>query len=163
MHEEELYSHRQSMVDELVASLSGILEVTMTKLARDVMTPDPVTVRAGATVKAALRLLDENDISSMPVVDSARRIRGVVSEADLIHDLVGPDQRLHEIPLAAPPHPVGWASLTTICRGPTSRCPAVAASVGRPAPGGLPIPAGPRRSTVSVTERPLSRCWPQSR
>lgn len=69
---------------------------------RQVMTPDPVTVSAGTTVKTALRLLDENDISSMPVVDAAGRICGVVSEADLIRDLVGPDQRLHEIPVADP-------------------------------------------------------------
>ena len=68
-----------------------------------VMTPDPVTVRAGTTVKAALRLLDENEISSMPVTDGRGRIQGVVSEADLIRDLVGPDQRLHEIPVEAPP------------------------------------------------------------
>jgi CBS-domain-containing membrane protein len=66
---------------------------------RQVMTPDPVTVRAGTTVKTALRLLDDNEISSLPVVDAKGRICGVVSEADLIHDLVGPDQRLHEIPL----------------------------------------------------------------
>jgi len=69
---------------------------------RQVMTPDPVTVRAGTTVKTALRLLDENEISSLPVVDANGRICGVVSEADLIHDLVGPDQRLHEIPVAEP-------------------------------------------------------------
>ena len=69
---------------------------------RQVMTPDPVTVRAGATVKTALRLLDDNDITSLPVVDAKGHIRGVVSEADLIHDLVGPDQRLHEIPLTEP-------------------------------------------------------------
>jgi CBS domain-containing protein len=70
-----------------------------------VMTRDPVTVRAGATVKTALRLLDEHDITSMPVVDKHGRIHGVVSEADLIHDLVGPDQRLHELRLTDLPPP----------------------------------------------------------
>ncbi len=74
-------------------------------IVRQVMTRDPVTVRAGTTVKTALRLLDENDISSMPVVDKRGRIHGVVSEADLIHDLVGPDQRLHEIPMTDPAPP----------------------------------------------------------
>ena len=67
---------------------------------RQVMTPDPVTVRAGSTVKVALRLLDENDVSSLPVTDEGGHVCGVVSEADLIRDLVGPDQRLHEIPIA---------------------------------------------------------------
>ncbi len=76
-------------------------------IVHEVMTTDPVAVRAGTTVKAALRLLDENQISSMPVVDIDGHIHGVVSEADLIRDLVNPDQRLHEIPLsnpAPPPH-----------------------------------------------------------
>ena len=71
-------------------------------LVREVMTTDPVIVRAGTTVKAALRLLDENYISSLPVTDEDGRVCGVVSEADLIRDLVGPDQRLHEIPIADP-------------------------------------------------------------
>ena len=50
-------------------------------LVRQVMTTDPVTVRAGTTVKVALRLLDENDISSLPVTDEHGRVCGVVSEA----------------------------------------------------------------------------------
>jgi CBS domain-containing protein len=77
-------------------------------LVRQVMTTDPVTVRAGTTVKVALRLLDENDISSLPVIDEHGRVCGVVSEADLIRDLVGPDQRLHEIPIADPPPSHGY-------------------------------------------------------
>lgn len=77
-------------------------------LVSQVMTADPVTVRAGTTVKVALRLLDENEVSSLPVVDANGRICGVVSEADLIRDLVGPDQRLHELPLAEPVPPHGW-------------------------------------------------------
>lgn len=74
-------------------------------IVRQVMTTDPVTVRAGTSVKDALRLIDENDISSMPVVDNSRRVVGVVSEADLIRDLVSPDPRLHEIPVANPAPP----------------------------------------------------------
>jgi CBS domain-containing protein len=77
-------------------------------LVRQVMTTDPVTVRAGTAVKVALRLLDENDISSLPVTDERGRVIGVVSEADLIRDLVGPDQRLHEIPVADPPPSQGY-------------------------------------------------------
>jgi CBS domain-containing protein len=79
-----------------------------TMLVREVMTPDPLTVRTGASLKTALRLLDENDISSLPVVDEDGRICGVVSEADLIRDLVGPDQRLHELPVTEPVPPQGY-------------------------------------------------------
>lgn len=69
-------------------------------LVGEVMTPDPVTVRAGTGVKAAIRLLDENDVTSLPVVDEDGCVCGVVSEADLIRDLVRPDQRLHVLTVA---------------------------------------------------------------
>lgn len=67
-------------------------------IARELMTTDPVTVRASTPVKAALALLDENDITSLPVVGADGAIVGVVSEADLIRDLVEPDPRSREIP-----------------------------------------------------------------
>jgi CBS domain-containing protein len=63
------------------------------------MTPNPLTVLSVTPVKTALRLLAENHITSMPVLDQAGRLHGVVSEADLIRDMVGPDARAHEIPL----------------------------------------------------------------
>lgn len=68
-------------------------------LVRELMTAEPVTVEPGTAVKTALALLDEHNVTSMPVVTPDGRIAGVVSEADLIHDLVGPDPRLHEIPV----------------------------------------------------------------
>ena len=39
-------------------------------IVRELMTVAPVSVRATATVKAALRLLDDNDITMLPVVMS---------------------------------------------------------------------------------------------
>ena len=68
-------------------------------LVQEVMTPQPVTVRTGSSVKDALVLMARHRITSLPVVNHAGKICGVVSEADLIRDRVGPDQRLHEIPL----------------------------------------------------------------
>jgi len=68
-------------------------------LVRELMTPNPLTVLSVTPVKTALRLLAENHITSMPVLDRAGRLIGVVSEADLIRDLVGPDARAHELPL----------------------------------------------------------------
>jgi CBS-domain-containing membrane protein len=73
-------------------------------LVRVLMTPDPVTVSPGTPVKTALRLLAEHEISAMPVLDRHGRLRGVVSEADLIRDLVSPDPRTHE--LAGPEEPL---------------------------------------------------------
>lgn len=67
-------------------------------IVKELMTTDPVTVRTHTTVKAALALLDEDDITSLPVVTTDGQICGIVSEADLIRDLVGADPRLHPIP-----------------------------------------------------------------
>lgn len=73
-------------------------------LVLELMTKDPVTIRADATVKSALELLDANGITSLPVTTAGGVIKGVVSEADLIRDLVGPDPRAHEIPVDDDPY-----------------------------------------------------------
>ncbi|MFJ8074456.1 CBS domain-containing protein [Streptomyces sp. NPDC096176] len=52
----------------------------------DLMTPDAVTVQRGTTFKEIARLLDEYDITAVPVVDDAHRPIGVVSEADLLRE-----------------------------------------------------------------------------
>lgn len=65
-------------------------------LVRDVMTSPAITVRDTATVKEATILLDRHAIAALPVVDGGGRLVGVVSEADVIRDLVLPDQRVHE-------------------------------------------------------------------
>ncbi|MDH2387899.1 CBS domain-containing protein [Streptomyces sp. HNM0663] len=50
----------------------------------DLMTPEAVVVQRGTTFKEIARLLDEYDITAVPVVDSDGRPLGVVSEADLV-------------------------------------------------------------------------------
>lgn len=49
----------------------------------DVMTPDVITVRADTTVNEIARLLTENRINAVPVVDDEFHVIGMVSEADL--------------------------------------------------------------------------------
>ncbi|HEX5086434.1 MAG TPA: CBS domain-containing protein [Nocardioides sp.] len=68
-------------------------------LARELMTPDPVTVTESTPVKTALGLLAEHRITSLPVVGRDGALHGVVSEADLIKDIVAPDRRAHEVPV----------------------------------------------------------------
>ncbi|MBU6462181.1 MAG: CBS domain-containing protein [Bradyrhizobium sp.] len=53
--------------------------------ARDVMISPVVTVRTGATVRDVARILLEKHISAVPVVDSAGKVVGIVSERDLMH------------------------------------------------------------------------------
>jgi len=69
-------------------------------LVRDVMTTQVVSVRPEARVKEAIQLLDDHQITAMPVVDAEGRLVGVVSEADVLRDALMPDRRTHEIPVA---------------------------------------------------------------
>ncbi|WP_079064526.1 CBS domain-containing protein [Streptomyces sp. NRRL F-4489] len=50
----------------------------------DLMTPNAVTVQRGTRIREIARLLDEYDITAVPVVDDDVRPVGVVSEADLL-------------------------------------------------------------------------------
>lgn len=49
-----------------------------------VMTPDPITIRADEPLSSAARLLEENEISGVPVVDENGGLVGVLSESDLV-------------------------------------------------------------------------------
>jgi CBS domain-containing protein len=70
----------------------------MTSLrARDLMTPDVITVPPETPVLAIARLLADRGISAVPVVDAQGQAIGVVTEADLIRRLAGEDDR-----------PAGW-------------------------------------------------------
>jgi CBS domain-containing protein len=67
-------------------------------LVREVMSNQAITVPLGTTVKSALAVLASAGITSVPVVTASGKLRGIVSEADLIRDAVSADSRLHEIP-----------------------------------------------------------------
>ncbi len=51
---------------------------------QDVMTTKVITVKGNTNLQEAARLLSENRISGMPVVDDANKVIGVISEADLL-------------------------------------------------------------------------------
>ncbi|MFE0590700.1 CBS domain-containing protein [Micromonospora echinospora] len=62
----------------------------------DVMTVDVVTVDGQTPYREVVDLLVRRGISAVPVVDGFRRVRGVVSEADLLHKVERagrPDER----------------------------------------------------------------------
>lgn len=50
----------------------------------DVMTPDPILVHADETLQAAARVLEENEISGVPVIDEDELLVGVLSDSDLV-------------------------------------------------------------------------------
>lgn len=61
--------------------------------ARDLMTPDVVTVPPETPVMAMARLLADRGISAVPVVDAAGKVLGIVTEADLVRRLAGEEDK----------------------------------------------------------------------
>lgn len=63
----------------------------MTKTIAEVMTPDPITVTPDTPLQEAVKILAENKIGGLPVVDSAGKLVGVISESDLMWQETGID------------------------------------------------------------------------
>lgn len=52
--------------------------------ASDIMTKQVVTLRQTATVREALRTLEEMDVRHLPIVDERRELVGMISDRDLL-------------------------------------------------------------------------------
>ena len=50
----------------------------------ELMTPDPIVIDESASVDDAVRLLEENEISGLPVVDRDGVLVGVISQTDIV-------------------------------------------------------------------------------
>lgn len=74
-------------------------------LVREVMTHRVVSVHPETSVKRAVQLLDEHQITAMPVIDGSGHLVGVVSEADVLRDVVLSDRRTagHSVEVTAAP------------------------------------------------------------
>ena len=59
--------------------------------AKDIMTKEVITIKPEATVKELAKLLTDNKISGVPVVDEDGNIAGIVTE----NDLISRNKRLH--------------------------------------------------------------------
>ena len=73
-------------------------------LVREAMTSPVVTIPPGATVRQAVRVLDEHEITALPVVDGGRLV-GIVSEMDLLRGEFEADPRAFARPVATPGTP----------------------------------------------------------
>ena len=51
---------------------------------KEIMTSPVVTVRADASMKSVVQLLEQKDFSGLPVVDDQDRVIGVISERDML-------------------------------------------------------------------------------
>jgi CBS domain-containing protein len=56
----------------------------MAAVVRDIMDPDPVTVRPETPVEEVVTALRRHELPGLPVVDQEGRVVGIVTEADLV-------------------------------------------------------------------------------
>ena len=56
----------------------------MTKLARDVMTPNPVCCTPTTTLVQVARMMLQNDCGQIPVIDSNATLIGVITDRDIV-------------------------------------------------------------------------------
>jgi CBS domain-containing protein len=56
----------------------------MTRLARDVMTPDPARCTVSTTVDEIAKLMVANNCGEIPIVDAADHVIGVVTDRDIV-------------------------------------------------------------------------------
>jgi acetoin utilization protein AcuB len=54
----------------------------------DVMTRDPVTIALDSTIQDALLLVRDHRVGAFPVVDASGKLRGILSDSDLLHAFI---------------------------------------------------------------------------
>lgn len=52
--------------------------------AKDIMTRDVISIRKGASIEQAVKLMAENHVSGLPVVDVDNRVVGIITENDVL-------------------------------------------------------------------------------
>ncbi|GAA0229829.1 CBS domain-containing protein [Actinomadura nitritigenes] len=72
-------------------------------LVREAMTAPAVTIAPSATVRQAMRVLLEHDVTALPVVGETGRLVGIVSEMDLLRGAFEADPRAFARPLGGAP------------------------------------------------------------
>ena len=70
----------KDIVARVVAENRDPLKTTV----REVMTPNPITVYDDTPLETAARIMDEQKIGHLPVVDKAGRLVGIVAKSDII-------------------------------------------------------------------------------
>jgi CBS domain-containing protein len=84
-------------------------------LVREIMTSPAHSVHEDATIDAALQLMATARVTSLPVVDHAEHVVGIISEADLLQERLEPDPRAHLrlIPPPSGPRPASVGQVMT--------------------------------------------------
>jgi len=63
----------------------------MSKTVAEVMSPNPITVKAETALNEAIQIMADKKISGLPVVDEGGKLIGVLSETDLMWQETGVD------------------------------------------------------------------------
>jgi CBS-domain-containing membrane protein len=69
---------------------------------KDIMSRDVVTISAGDTIHEALKLMGENRVSALPVVDTHERCVGILSTSDLVDMTRDVDDDIYELDMVDP-------------------------------------------------------------
>ncbi|GAA3384112.1 CBS domain-containing protein [Streptomyces racemochromogenes] len=89
---EEFHEHRPGLIEQM-RRLGDTAKAGSTR-AEDLMTTPAVTIRPGATLPQAARLMTERHIKRLPVVGADGTLKGVVSRADLLKVFLRTDEDL---------------------------------------------------------------------
>lgn len=68
-----------------------------TRSIKEIMNRDVVTINAGGTIHEALILMEENRVSTLPVVDSEDHCVGILSTSDLVDMARDVDEDVYEL------------------------------------------------------------------
>jgi len=71
-------------VDHGKATLDPRTAAASRRTVGEMMSPDPITVREDDPMDVAVRVMEENDVSGMPVVDRQGQLVGVISQSDVV-------------------------------------------------------------------------------
>lgn len=69
-------------------------DLATAETAGEIMSTAPVTVRPGATVAEAARLMDRHDVTCLPVTDETGKLLGVVGPRNLLRVFLRPDDEI---------------------------------------------------------------------
>lgn len=61
----------------------------MVKTVAEVMTPDPIVVGPKTSIREVIKIIAEQPISGLPVVDNSGKLVGIISETDLLWQEAG--------------------------------------------------------------------------
>ncbi|WP_306324736.1 CBS domain-containing protein [Streptomyces venezuelae] len=89
---EEFHEHRLGLVEQM-RRLDATAKAG-SRRAADLMTSPAVTIRRGASLPQAARLMATHRVKRLPVVDASGTVQGIVSRSDLLKVFLRSDQEL---------------------------------------------------------------------